>query len=65
GEWLPEAIELPVRVLAEAASGTGGCFLWLQFDDLEPGLEAALERHLFRLHRRQIAETRRSRSDPG
>jgi len=65
GEWLPEAIELPVRVLAEAASGTGGCFLWLLFDDLEPGLEAVLERHLFRLHRRQIAETRRVRSDPG
>lgn len=61
GEWLPETIELPVTVLAEAASGTGGCFLWLRFEALEPGLETALERHLFRLHRRQIAEARRAR----
>jgi len=60
GEWLPEALELPVRILAEAASGTGGGFLWLRFDELAPGLEAALDRHLFRLHRRQVAEARRS-----
>ncbi|MDG2526536.1 PilZ domain-containing protein [Stenotrophomonas sp. HITSZ_GD] len=64
GDWLPEAIDLPVTVLAEAASGTGGCFLWLRFDPLDAGLEAALERHLFRLHRRQIAEARRARPDP-
>lgn len=57
--WLPENIELPVTVLAEAASGNGGYFLWLRFDDLGPALETALERHLFRLHRRQIAESRR------
>jgi len=61
GEWLPETIELPVSVLAEAASGTGGCFLWLRFDALDPGLETALERHLFRLHRRQVADARRLR----
>jgi len=59
GDWLPEAVELPARVLAEAASGTGGGFLWLRFDELAPGLEAAVERHLFRLHRRQVAEARR------
>ena len=61
GDWLPEHLELPVTVLAEAASGTGGYFLWLRFESLGAGLEAALERHLFRLHRRQVADARRSR----
>lgn len=60
-DWLPENIELPVTVLAEAASGSGGFFLWLQFSELGGGLEVALERHLFRLHRRQIADARRAR----
>jgi len=61
GDWLPERMELAVTVLAEAASGTGGYFLWLRFEDLGGGLEAALERHLFRLHRRQVADARRTR----
>ncbi|HEY0333287.1 MAG TPA: PilZ domain-containing protein [Stenotrophomonas sp.] len=61
GEWLPELLELPVTVLAEAASGAGGYFLWLRFEPLGTGLEAALERHLFRLHRRQVADARRPR----
>lgn len=65
GEWLPEAVELPARVLAEASSGTGGSFLWLRFEALAPGLEAALERHLFRLHRRQVAEARRAAPGAG
>jgi len=60
-EWLPESIELPVTLLAEAASGGGGFFLWLKFSELGAGLETALERHLFRLHRRQIADARRER----
>ncbi len=60
-EWLPEKIELPVTLLSEAASGNGGFFLWLKFADLGAGLEAAMERHLFRLHRRQIADARHER----
>jgi hypothetical protein len=60
-EWLPENIELPVTILAEATSGNGGFFLWLRFSELGGGLETALERHLFRLHRRQIADARRAR----
>ncbi len=57
-DWLSDHIELPVRVLAEQA-GTGGLHhLWLVFGTLTAGLEDALERHLFRLHRRQIAEAR-------
>ncbi len=59
-EWLPDHIELPVQVLAE--ENLAGTFhLWLR---LQPGSEAlntALERHLFRLHRRQVAESRRIR----
>lgn len=60
-DWLPEPIELPVTLVAEAATGSGGFFVWLAFGELGPGLESALERHLFRLHRRQIAEARRER----
>ncbi|WP_315387822.1 PilZ domain-containing protein [uncultured Stenotrophomonas sp.] len=60
-DWLPDHIELPVSILAEAASGAGSCFLWLRFQPMSEALEMALERHLFRLHRRQVAESRRSR----
>lgn len=60
-EWLPDHVDLPVSVLAEAANGNGGHHLWLRFRDLGDSLEMALERHLFRLHRRQVAEARRPR----
>ncbi|QSX80068.1 PilZ domain-containing protein [Lysobacter solisilvae] len=57
-DWLPSTLVLPVRVLAcELVDGLWQ--LWLRFDSLPPALEAALERHLFRIHRRAIAETRR------
>jgi len=58
-DWLPDHIDLPVAVLAEAATGAGSCFLWLRFEPMSDGLEMALERHLFRLHRRQVADSRR------
>lgn len=60
-DWLPDHIDLPVSIQAEAASGAGSCFLWLRFQPMSEALEMALERHLFRLHRRQVAESRRSR----
>lgn len=60
-DWLPDHVDLPVEVLAEAADGGGGHFLWLRFAGLGDGLEMALERHLFRLHRRQVADARRPR----
>lgn len=53
-DWLPELLEFPAA-LVEAEGDT----LWLRFDGLAPGLEAALERLVFRLHRRQVAVTRR------
>ncbi|MGB3393058.1 MAG: PilZ domain-containing protein [Stenotrophomonas sp.] len=59
-DWLSDHIELPVQVLAEAASGSGGHYLWLRLNDPGNALEMALERHLFRLHRRQIANSRRA-----
>lgn len=55
-DWLPDVVELPARVAA-----TDGHRLWLAFDALTPALTEALERHLFRLHRRQIAQSRRTR----
>lgn len=60
-EWLSDHIELPARVLATAPGLNGNHHLWLRFDGLLPGLTDALERHLFRLHRRQVAEERRAR----
>lgn len=59
-EWLPDNIELPVVALAE--TGTDGEFhLWLQLHNISENLGSAVERHLFRLHRRQIADSRRNR----
>lgn len=58
-EWLPDRLELPATVLAEVELAPGHHALWLTFPALSAGLAEALERHLFRLHRRQIAETRR------
>jgi len=51
--WLPEPLELPARVLAADAG-----YLWLRFPELTAALHDALERHLFRQHRRQIAQAR-------
>ena len=53
-DWLPDCIDLPARVIA-AEPGR----LWLAFELRSAALGEALERHLFRLHRRQIAENRR------
>jgi hypothetical protein len=53
--WLSDHIELPATVLAQADR-----HLWLRFDALSPGLAEAMERHLFRMHRRQIAEARQA-----
>lgn len=55
-DWLPSPLLLPATVIASADDGA-----LLRFDDLPPALEAALERHLFRLHRRAVAESRRPR----
>lgn len=57
---LPESLQLPVQVLAIEPSPAGRR-LWLAFDALGPALEDLLERHLFRVHRRAIAGTRRPR----
>ncbi|MCL6711195.1 PilZ domain-containing protein [Pseudoxanthomonas sp. z9] len=56
--WLSDYIELPARVLATSTTADGQHHLWLRFAPLGAGLADALERHLFRLHRRQIAEAR-------
>ncbi|WP_454831139.1 PilZ domain-containing protein [Pseudoxanthomonas wuyuanensis] len=63
--WLGDHIELPARVLAEATDPSRSHHLWLRFGSLSAGLEEALERHLFRLHRRQIAEARQAALNAG
>ncbi len=55
-DWLPDLVELPARVVAAESDR-----VWLAFDPLTPSLAEALERHLFRQHRRQIALLRRQR----
>ncbi|PPU76134.1 hypothetical protein XcuCFBP2542_11600 [Xanthomonas cucurbitae] len=59
-DWLPELVQLPAQVVASASDGHDD-WLWLRFAPLAPGLLDALERHLFRLHRREVAEARRQR----
>lgn len=59
-DWLPQALELPAVVLASVTDGAGRQ-LWLRFQGLPTTLGSALERHLFRVHRRAIAESRRPR----
>ncbi len=56
---LPQVIELPVRVVATRSEADGECTAWVRFVGLDEALEAALERHVFRRHRRQVAEARR------
>jgi hypothetical protein len=56
--WLPQPLELPVECLAMAAGEHGEHVLYLRFSPCPPALEAAIERHLFRIHRREIAARR-------
>jgi len=60
-DWLPSSLILPATVLACGPEAGGVTRAWLRFGPLTPALEAALERHLFRVHRRAVAESRRPR----
>jgi len=60
-DWLPSPLVLPAAVLANETTADGENRALLGFGPLSPGLQAALERHLFRVHRRAIAESRRPR----
>lgn len=57
--WLPQKLELPVRILATEPADNGEQQLWLAVEPLTDALDEALKRHLFRLHRRAVAEERR------
>jgi hypothetical protein len=58
--WLSDQIELPASVMDQVEGSQGLHHLWLQFDALNAGLAEAMDRHLFRLHRRQVAEARQA-----
>ena len=58
--WLSDQIELPTTVIDQAQGSQGQHHLWLRFDALNAGLAEAIDRHLFRLHRRQVAEARQA-----
>jgi len=55
-DWLPESLELPASVFAVEP----GHWTWMRFPAFAPSLHDALEQHLFRLHRRQIALSRKA-----
>ena len=59
-DWLPSTLLLPATAIASAVEAPG-TRVWLRFEALPAPLEAALERHLFRIHRRAVAESRRPR----
>lgn len=54
--WLPQRLELPVTCLARNPVEGGATRVWLRFAPQPASLEHALERHLFRLHRRELAK---------
>lgn len=58
--WLPQTVELPVEVIA-CGNESGQNWLWLRLAPRPSSFESAVERHLFRLHRRAIAGARRQR----
>ncbi|MGO4220273.1 PilZ domain-containing protein [Lysobacter sp. TAF61] len=60
-DWLPSPLVLPATLHARDIDQAGRPRLWLRFGPLSPVLAAALERHLFRVHRRAVAESRRGR----
>lgn len=60
-DWLPSSLILPATVLACDADADGSTRAWLRFGAMSAALQAALERHLFRVHRRAVAESRRPR----
>jgi hypothetical protein len=59
--WLPEPLTLPARVIAVDTDAAAGPVAWLAFEPLPEPTRSALERHLFRQHRRAIAERRAAR----
>ncbi|GAB3735856.1 hypothetical protein GCM10028862_19990 [Luteimonas pelagia] len=58
---LCQALRLPARVVACREDEAGALAAWVRFEGLTPGVESALERHLFRIHRRAVADRRRAR----
>ena len=56
---LPQCLELPARVIATRPEANGAT-LWVRFEGHDGALEAALERQVFRRHRRQVAQARRA-----
>ncbi|MFN3704063.1 PilZ domain-containing protein [Thermomonas sp.] len=59
--WLPEPLTLPARVIETAADAAAGKLAWLAFEPLPDATRSALERHLFRQHRRAVAGRRAAR----
>lgn len=59
-DWLPDPIVLPARLLG-SEPGQGHIRAWFAFDSLSSSTADALERHVFRLHRRHVAHQRQGR----
>lgn len=59
-DWLPTPLLLPSRVILVQPQ-TGQSRVWLRFEHLSTTMASALERHVFRIHRREVAHRRRER----
>lgn len=62
--WLPIPVEVPSQVVAMEEQKPQSSRLWFAFRISSPGFLAALERQLFRRHRRLVAGMRRHK-EPG
>ncbi|VXC07498.1 conserved hypothetical protein [Luteimonas sp. 9C] len=58
-DWLPTPLMVPATVVASVPGDDGVSRVWLRFGPVSPSLADALERHVFRIHRREVAEIRR------
>jgi hypothetical protein len=57
---LPDAVTLPVVVNSVSGAGTAPGTVQATFPDLPPSVRNALEKLIFRWHRRRVAEQRRT-----
>jgi hypothetical protein len=57
---LPDAVTLPAVVRSVGGAGTGSAAVRATFPDLPPSVRNAIEKLIFRWHRRRVAEQRRA-----
>lgn len=54
-DWLPTPLVLPAIVVASDQRDGNVTRIWLRFESLSQALGESLEKHVFRIHRREVA----------